>query len=337
MSLLRYYFSPHVRARSAFTLIELLVVVAIIGILVALLLPAIQSAREAAWRNSCKSNMKQLGLAMHSFHETNRFLPSPGDRRTSAAGQGSQWAYSAQAKLLPYLEDTQLQSLINFSEPLMQGSGGTQKINPKQKVAAGFEAAVFLCPSDGGPTKFNANSAVWAGNNYMLNAGTAQPEFVFSKPLDGIVWYGADIRFGQVVDGLSKTIMWSEAIRGNDVTTNSSQPVDRLRQHISFGGSGPVTDALCKSPTRWAGSRGSAWIWGREFNTAFNAHVTPNSVEADCARSGAGFYTARSLHPGGVNIALCDGSVSFVTNDIDLKVWRALSTRGGSEMTTWPE
>jgi prepilin-type N-terminal cleavage/methylation domain-containing protein/prepilin-type processing-associated H-X9-DG protein len=323
--------------RWAFTLIELLVVVAIIGILVALMLPAIQAAREAAWRNSCKNNMKQLGLAMHTFHDTIRYLPSPGDSRTSAAGQGSQWAYSAQAKLLPYLEDKALQSLINFSEPLMQGSGGSQTINPVQQVAAAFEAATFLCPSDGGATQFHANSAVWAGNNYMLNAGTGQPDFAFTKQLDGIIWYGSDVRLGQITDGLSKTMMWSEAIRGNDITTNSSQPIDPLRQHISFGGQGPVDDSTCQSPTRWAGSRGSAWIWGREFNTAFNTHEKPNSVKADCARSGAGFYTARSFHPGGVNVGLCDGSVNFVTNDIELGVWQALSTRSGAEMVSWPD
>jgi prepilin-type N-terminal cleavage/methylation domain-containing protein len=324
-------------ARSAFTLIELLVVVAIIGILVALMLPAIQAAREAAWRNSCKNNMKQLGLAMHTFHDTLQRLPCPGDSRTAAAGQGSQWAYSAQSRLLPYLEDKALQSLIDFTQPLMQGTGGSQTINPTQKNAAAFVAATFLCPSDGGVTQFNANSAVWGGNNYMINMGTGQPDFAFTKPLDGIVWYGSTVRLGQITDGLSKTMMWSEAIRGNDVTTESATPIDRVRQHISFGGQGAVSDSICQSPTRWAGSRGSAWIWGREFNTGYNAHEKPNSVKADCARSGAGFYTARSFHIGGVNVGLCDGSVNFVTNDIELNVWQALATRGGAEMVSWPD
>ena len=323
-------------ARAAFTLIELLVVVAIIGILVALMLPAIQSAREAAWRSSCKNNMKQLGLAMHNYHDIMKMFPSPGDGKTSAAGQGSQWAYSAQAKLLPFLEDKALQSLIDFKQPLTQGSGGSQTINPKQQPAARFVVIPFLCPSDGGVTIFNANSAKWAGNNYMLNSGTGQP-FAFTKSLDGIVWYGANIRQQQITDGLSKTIMWSEAIRGNDATTESSQPIDRARQHISFGGQGDVNDSICQSPTRWAGSRGSAWIWGREFNTAFNTYETPNSNTPDCARSGAGFYAARSFHNGGVNVGMCDGSVTFVTDDVDLSLWRAISTRGGGEMDVWPE
>jgi prepilin-type N-terminal cleavage/methylation domain-containing protein len=323
--------------RSAFTLIELLVVIAIIGILVALMLPAIQAAREAAWRNSCENNIKQLGLAMHLHHEVIRALPSPGDSRNAAAGQGSQWAFSAQAKLLPYLEDKALQSLIDFNEPLLQGSGGSQTINPLQETAASFVAAPFLCPSDGGVTRFNANNAIWGGNNYMLNSGTGQPEFAFTKALNGIVWYGSRVRLGQITDGLSKTLMWSEAIRGNGITTQSSKPIDRKRQHISFGGKGPVDDSTCQSPTRWAGSRGSAWIWGREFNTAFNTHQKPNSINADCARSGAGFYTARSLHLGGVNVGLCDGSINFLTDSIDLNVWQALSTRNGAEPVSWPD
>lgn len=318
--------------RRAFTLIELLVVIAIIGVLVGLLLPAIQAARESARRSQCVNNLKQLGLGLTNFESTNRFLPGVG-LPPPVAGQQSQWAFSVQAKILPFLEEESLRSLIDLKQPLMLGSGGSQTINPLQKDIVKTVVPIFLCPSDTQEPLFDANDAKWAGTNYMVNAGTGLPAYALTSKLDGLFWYQSNVRLAKITDGLSRTILMSEAILGNNVTTMSTSPVDPVRQYASFGGQGAISDTICQSCDRWAGTRGSAWVWGREFNTAFYTYQLPNYRSWDCARSGAGWFAARSMHPGGVNIMMCDGSVNFITDEIGLTTWRALSTREGAETT----
>jgi prepilin-type N-terminal cleavage/methylation domain-containing protein len=324
------------RCRNAFTLIELLVVVAIIAILILLLLPAVMAAREAARRAVCMSNARQVGLAILNFESAHLRLPGMGFR-PPAAGQESQWAFSVQAKLLPYAEDTALHGLVDFDAPLMQGSGGSQTINPPQSPAARTIVPMFLCPSDSAPLIFSANNAEWAGNNYMVNSGTGEPKYEFNAQLDGLFWYYSEVKLRDVSDGTSKTLLAAEALRGNGVTTNSAVPADKVRQHISFGGAGgPVTETRCQAPTRWSGSRGNSWLWGREFNVAFNTKQPPNSAKADCAENGRGWFAARSAHPGGVNVVMTDGATAFVSDDIDLMVWRGLSTRAGAEDARLP-
>lgn len=321
--------------RCAFTLVEVLVVIAIVGVLIALLLPAVQAAREAARRAHCVSNLKQLQLALLNFESAHGYLPGVGVR-SPLAGQQSQWAFSVQAKLLPYLEDEKLQRLIDFSNPLMQGSGGAQTLNPLQEIPSGTVVPLFLCPSDPQEVLFPGNNTEWAGLNYVVNAGSGGPPYSFGSRLDGLFWYYSDTRLRDITDGLSNTLMASECVRGNNVTTNGTVPEDSARQHASFGGSGgpTLTDTVCKSATRWMGTRASSWIWGREFNTVFNTHEPPNSEVPDCAVNGAGWFAARSLHPGGVNVGRADGSVSFVSEAVDRTVWRNVSTRAGGESST---
>jgi prepilin-type N-terminal cleavage/methylation domain-containing protein len=329
-------YQPKKCSAAGFTLVELLVVIAIIGVLVALLLPAVQAAREAARRMSCNNNLRQMALATHNFENTYQRFPSVGPN-DGVTGVQSQNAFSVQAQILPFVEAANLQNLIDFKQPLMQGSGGSQTINPLQQNAARTVVKIYLCPSDGfTPTYTSSNSAEWAGNSYMVNSGTGVPNWGFDKTdLDGLVWYGSEMGFAGVTDGTSNTLLYSEAIRGNDITTNSATPVDRRRQHVSFGG-GPqqLTDAKCASPTRWGGSRGSSWIWGREFNSAFNTYLTPNSKTPDCAENGRGWFAARSFHPAGVCYCAVDGSTRWASDNIDLVVWRALSTRSGNEVVS---
>lgn len=321
--------------KRAFTLVELLVVIAILGVLVALLLPAIQSARESARRSQCVSNLKQLGVSLHNYEGSKKCLPGVGLPPT-VSGQQSQWAFSVQAKILPYLEDQALHGLIDFKQPLMLGSGGTQVINPAQREVVKKVVSLLLCPSDTQEPLFDANDAKWAGTNYMVNAGTGTPVYALTAKLDGLFWYLSDVKFARITDGLSNTLLMSEALLGNNVTTMSMAPIDPVRQYASFGGSGVISDTICQACDRWAGTRGSAWIWGREFNTAFYTYTVPNYKGWDCARSGAGWFAARSMHAGGLNVLVCDGSVSFVSDDIELTVWRALSTREGAESVRLP-
>jgi prepilin-type N-terminal cleavage/methylation domain-containing protein/prepilin-type processing-associated H-X9-DG protein len=317
-------------ARRAFTLVELLVVIAIIGTLIGLLLPAVQSAREAARRSSCSNNLRQASLAMLNHESALGRLPTIG---TSGS---SQWAFSAQAAMLPYAESADVQSLVNFKEPIMNGSGGSQTLNPNQQPAARTPIPFLLCPSDGGPSQYVANSGTWAPISYMVNMGsgttTASQSLVNAN--DGLFWYQSRTRFKDVQDGASKTLLLAEAIRGSDTPVTGVRPSDSRRYYAQLpGGTGGVQvgDTTCLSPQQWSANRGSSWLWGREFNIAFNTALAPNEDRPDCGKNGAGRYKAASLHGGGAAVAMADGSVHFVTNEIDPVAWRALGTRAGGE------
>jgi prepilin-type N-terminal cleavage/methylation domain-containing protein len=309
-----------------FTLVELLVVIAIIGVLVALLLPAVQAAREAARRSQCSNNLKQLTLALHNFESAWKKFPGVG------LNDQSQWAFSVQAQLLPYCEQENLKNLIDFKQPLTLGSGGSQTLNPVQQPAAEVFVAFFVCPSDQTKKSYASNGGIFAPTNYMINCGTGEPMNQFSVPNDGLFWYTSEVNFGDIRDGASNTLALSEAILGLDQQT--STVVDPRRQYASFGGSGnpPLSDSFCAGATRWAGNRGSAWIWGREFNTAFDTRRGPNAAITDCGVNGAGWYKAASQHPGGVHASRCDGSVSFINDAIELALWQAMSTRAKQEV-----
>jgi prepilin-type N-terminal cleavage/methylation domain-containing protein len=309
-----------------FTLVELLVVIAIIGVLVALLLPAVQAAREAARRSQCSNHLKQLTLSMHNFESAWQKLPGVG------LNDQSQWAFSVQSQLLPYCEQENLRNLIDFKQPLMNGSGGSQTLNPVQQPAAAINVPFFTCPSDQTKKSYASNGGIFAPLNYMINCGTAQTVNDFRVPNDGLFWYTSEATFGDIRDGASNTLALSEARLGNDQQTPTV--IDPQRQYASFGGQGnpPLSDSYCAGASRWSGNRGSAWIWGREFNIAFDTRRPPNAEVTDCGVNGTGWYKASSQHPGGVHASRCDGSVSFVNDTIELRVWQALSTRARQEV-----
>lgn len=315
--------------RQGFTLVELLVVIAIIGVLVALLLPAVQMAREAARRTQCTNNLKQLALAVHNFESAWGKLPGVG------LNTQSQWAFSVQAQLLPYCEQENLRQMIDFKQPLMNGSGGSQTLNGVQQDAARHFVDFFLCPTDARRQTYATNGGEFAPTSYMINAGTGEPITDFRQENSGLFWYTSEVRFGDIHDGTSNTLLLAEARLGNGQETPTL--TDPLRQYASFGGSGPpnLSDSVCAGATRWAGNRGGCWIWGREFNTAFDTRRPPNAQVTDCGVSGTGWYKASSQHPGGVNVARADGSVAFISDTIELATWRALSTRAGREILTY--
>lgn len=321
------------RRRRAFTLVELLVVIAIIGVLVALLLPAVQAAREAARRAQCLNQLKQLGLAMHNYHGVHFTLPM--------IGPTSNFAYSPQAMALPYLEQGNLYDQLNFREPLMIGSGPSATLNPLYHDLVKLKLPVMLCPSDGGRAESQqvVGSATihWMGASYMVNTGSGTDRnYYLAQPTDGLFWQGSSVRLDDICDGTSNTILASETLLG--LRTDSTALLDPRRQMRSAGGGAPgalFADQIhASSPTKFSGQRAQSWLLARSYNSTVNAYYPPNIATADAQFHGDALLAARSGHPGGVNAGLADGSVRFVQNTIELDLWRRLFARADGKVVT---
>ncbi|HTQ40014.1 MAG TPA: DUF1559 domain-containing protein [Pirellulales bacterium] len=332
--------------RRAFTLIELLAVIAIIGLLMALALPAVQSAREASRRSECANNLRQLGIAAHHYHAARGSLPSGFDSKADPGDPANAWTFyrwSALAHLAPYLEEKNAASLLNLEAPLYApNADGVFVANATNIQGIAQVISLFLCPSDHGqvvsPGFAPTNYAVCGGTG--LNGGT---------PLntDGPFFVNSHIKFAQITDGASKTALMSESTLG--VLGNSNVTKGNPRTDYKFVLSAPLTDNACAAATQWnfTDPRGFAWVSG-EFRCAmYNHYYPPNHVLPDCMgalRGGGpqyeftpfGWRTARSLHQGGVNLLLADGSTHFVSDTISTALWKALASRAGGEPTGLP-
>ena len=311
------------RLRRGFTLIELLVVIAIIAILIALLLPAVQMAREAARRTQCKNHLKQLGLALHNYHETHSRLP--------LMAADSLYGYSPAAQLLPFLEQGNLHNLIDFREPLLTGPAWAATINPALEVVAQQALPIFLCPSDAGSVYYtDVNGTIWAGSNYMVNGGSGQNLAYCTSENDGLFWRGSSTRFRDITDGTSNTIFMAETLfgdRGPD--TASLLNADRQMKRVSGGGPCSATsdDLAGRAATQYEGRRAASWIRALGYNTLVHGFYPPNSPNPDVTHHGEVISGARSLHIGGANVLLCDGSVRFVSENVHLQTLRDLFGR----------
>jgi len=329
--------------RRGFTLVELLVVIAIIGILIALLLPAVQAAREAARRMNCTNNLKQCGLAMHNYHDTHRCLPGFTSSTTSS--------FSPQARLLPYAEQTSLQNLINFNLPLFGGVYSSMYLNPLQAPAARTLVPMFRCPSDGEKdiyTEYYVShpelDEAFAGGNYMVCIGSGTGTYYDHRyPTDGAFYQGAACNFANYTDGLSNSLMFGETLLGNHQNTTGSAPVNAQRQvayNNSLSTTGPGLGGLANPDlasivagcTSWQGVRASGWIVGKVYTCMFCSYMPPNTPVPDLYRMGMGWFGARSNHPGGVNVGLGDGSVRFISQTVELSTWRNLGSIAGGEV-----
>ena len=331
--------------RSAFTLVELLVVIAIIGILVGLLLPAVQAAREAARRMQCSNNLKQLALATHNYESSFKCFPA-------LTGSSS---FSPQARVLPFIEQANLQNLIDFRQPLFVGPAFAAQLNPLFAVPAGTVVPTFLCPSDAieprRPTTLAGGApGTFAATNYMFSLGSGTSTHYDDRyRTDGIVWENSWARFSDIVDGTSNTVMMSETLIGDNLTSTTLPPVGMPhRKTASWGGSSsnpvgvpgfrlggatitnPDLAAIVPTITSFRGSRAEAWIRGVPFSVVTNGYLTPNSRIPDVNVHGRGWFAPRSLHTGGAQIALCDGSVRMLNDNVDRATqWSVFSRNGG--------
>lgn len=316
------------RSPRGFTLIELLVVIAIIAILVALLLPAVQQAREAARRTQCKNNLKQLALATHNYHDAHNSFP--------LQATGSLYGYSAQAQLLPYHEQSALHGLIDFRQPLLVGLPWNPQVNPALSAVAGRTLAVLLCPSESGDPFFTDGFGYrWAGGNYLLNGGTGTGTTYCSVQSDGLFWRGSNTRFRDVTDGTSNTVLMAEGLFGNRVPSAATlvNP-QRQMKRVSLGAACSVTgdQMLAATASAWDGRRASAWISATGYQTLVHGFLTPNSRMPDVIHHGDVISGPRSQHVGGAQLSLCDGSVRFVSENVDAVVFRNIFGRGDGQV-----
>jgi prepilin-type N-terminal cleavage/methylation domain-containing protein len=322
------------RRRSGFTLVELLVVIAIIGVLIALLMPAVQMAREAARRSSCSNNLRQLGTALHNHHAAKDRLPYWSYR----SPQG--FTFSSHAQLLPYIEQEQGSELIQFEY-------NTSAV--ENDAARNLYVATFLCPSDS--DEMPLPPLLGGRNNYYVNGGTGinngapgssgDPMSTLPKP-DGPFIPDTALNFKDIQDGLSHTAMMSEKCLGDGSNAIATLESDTFRPGTYPNTPDEARDQCMAlltplSNPQWkdllkqgVSEVGAPWIRPYHSITRYWHVLRPN--EPSCMwPPGRISTTAGSRHGDGVNMLLCDNAVRFVDEQIDLVVWRAIGTRNGKE------
>jgi prepilin-type N-terminal cleavage/methylation domain-containing protein len=334
-----------IQCRNAFTLVELLVVIAIIGILVALLLPAVQMAREAGRRASCTNNLKQMVLGTHNYMDTNKSLP-PFSLPPPVGAPGGSW--SLEARILPYLEQSNLQGLINWNYNYSDTVNAPQHATvcamrvPSYSCPAEVKADPKLPSSPTGVTHFPPSYAGNLGTWFVWDPST-------NRSGDGAFVVNQRITVGACTDGLSNTLAFSH-VKAYQANVKPGAP----------NGYNDPPPANAAAVAAYAGGNVSTtghteWVDGKVHETGFTAVLAPNtkvpyasgSVTYDIdliskAENSANTFptyaavTSRSYHPGIVVSALMDGSARTVSDGVDIYVWRAMATRAGGESFEMP-
>ncbi len=298
--------------RPAFTLIELLVVIAIIAILIALLLPAVQQAREAARRTQCKNNLKQLGLAFHNYHDTHLTLPPLG----TAAANGS-FMNTWVAMILPFFEQSALYNVSDFNIPSWNPT------NPAAVRLRETKLTVMLCPSDleVGLADFTDGTTVlsrYARGNYVANTGLGPGQVLPGgpnrwTPKPGAVFsVNSSTRMRDFLDGTSNTALVSELLKspGNDFRGVMHLVTEFNYYQHDRNPNTRIPDDL----------RGAPWS---ECVSIPRAPCSPSYTGNDSTT--LGMVSARSQHVGGVQLLLGDGSVRFISDNLDNRTWQNLA------------
>jgi len=334
--------------RHAFTLVELLVAILVIGLLVGLTIPAVQSAREASRRLQCTNNLKQIGLALHNYVVQYNVFPAIDLNSYDVPRKGlipASHLYSPFARMLPQLDQLNAYNAVNFALPMP----GAVRLN---QTIMDISLNSLLCPSDIQPSVLG-----YARVNYRFNIGPS-PLFVFITAFPPssagpftIMYNYSPAAFA---DGLSTTVGASERLEGDWTNgpfkwggdylyLNTANPPSIATslwdpdQAVQFCSGLPLS-----LPQESRG--GESWFLSGLHFTNYNHCTTPNRKMPDCALGSdnltsiytrmiqQGVFKASSYHPGGVNALLMDGSVRFVTDSIQLSVWRAAATRAGGEV-----
>jgi prepilin-type N-terminal cleavage/methylation domain-containing protein/prepilin-type processing-associated H-X9-DG protein len=329
-------------ARKAFTLVELLIVIAIIGVLIALLLPAVQAARESSRRTQCSNNLKQLGLALHGYSNSQGRLPPGADSKSyppAPMHPPTFYRWSALVYLLPYVEQNQVAELLDLTLPLYLN----WQVTSENRDGVSHVIPVFLCPSDQGqPVKEG-----FGPTNYVANSGSGDGGGTPFET-DGVFFVNSRTKLADIADGTSNTVAFAESLLGESNQVISATAPRDARLSYAFTFVWPLTDSACLKPFSYdyTDPRGFAWASGEYRCASYNHYLPPNSSRLDCIASVAfspnlelrnsafGWRTARSNHPGHVNVLLADGSVRPVNDAIDPSVWRALSTRSAEDMSS---
>jgi len=330
------------RPLDGFTLVELLVVMAIIGALVALLLPAVQAAREAARRKTCGNHLRQLALAMHNFESAQGKFPP-----MIMIGK-HQFRWSAQARVLPYLEQSVLAGGFSFDQDY-------QQVQLQGQPLAAYRVPPLICPSEArDEIRYEADSPAWYPLNYGVNCGVWKVYDPRNQSGGaGAFFPNSGLSSNSFSDGLSQTLMLAEV--------KAWQPY--FRDGKQAGAALPGSSAeICSLGGDFKADTGhTEWVDGRVHQTGFTAAFAPNA-EVRCDRDGQAFdvdfnnfrvrgwepanptgylrettvtyaaVTARSYHAGrAVHVAMMDGSVRAVAADVDVAAWHAAATRDGQE------
>lgn len=336
------------RHRRGFTLIELTVVSGIISILIALLLPAVQSAREAVRRAQCLANLRQIGIALHSYEAVNNCFPPALTSQTRHAGSeflpGVDYSgeFSFLARLLPHLEQTTVFAAINFDVgcSFVDGLGAGEPAGMhsgfrENTTAFGATIAVFLCPSDGAapaPGAGNYRGCTGEGGQYLTSAE-------FPDSANGVFPIFGRVSAARIPDGLSHTVAVSERLRGSmgrgvNATRDAFPRTEIAMTADDFLMACRIAARAGESPDMFTGN-GRWWAVTGLGMTLYSQTQPPNGRVPDCllvAGAAIGMTTARSHHLGGVHALMADGSTRFVLNSIAPPTWRALGTRNGHEL-----
>lgn len=330
--------------RTGFTLVELLVVIAVIGVLIALLLPAVQAAREAARRSQCSNNLKQIGLAVHSYE--NAFKSFPPSIMWKGGGSDPPGEWSTAARVMPFIEELNTFKRIDFTKGY--GDATNAAIRPTR-------LPTYQCPSE--PNDTTRLSGSGAPDHYPLNYGFNMGVWFVYDPVakrggDGAFVVNGGLRGRHFTDGMSKTLLAAEVkaytpYYRNAPTAMPTSPPSSPSEICPLAASAEAK----MGPTLMSNTGHTEWVDGKVHQCGFTATFTPNT-DVPCMQGGAQYnvdftsqregsstsnptyaaVTSRSHHSGLVNVTRMDGSVQSVSNDIAIGVWRAMTTRAGGEV-----